>query len=64
MSHDCGSSLQRRMLEEGDVEAVVSATALPIVENPYGGWIVCPHGTAYYVEPTGEQVMRWNRAAP
>lgn len=63
MTHDCGRYLRRNLLKQDGIDAEVSDTILPIVENPYGCWIVCPHGTAFYVEPTGEQIMQWNRAA-
>jgi hypothetical protein len=41
------------------VEITVS-TERPIVAGPYTTEpFVCPHGTAYWIEPTGEQIVQW-----
>lgn len=38
------------------------STAPPIVCGPYPTEVVrCPHGTTFYLEPTGEQVSQWAR---
>lgn len=35
---------------------VVLSTAPPIVYNPYTTATTCPHGTHYWLEPTGEMI--------
>lgn len=41
---------------------VVVSTAPPIVAGPYQtGAFTCPHGTTFYIEPTGEQIAEWTR---
>jgi hypothetical protein len=40
---------------------VTVSTAAPIVLGDYT-WtegFTCPHGVTYWVEPTGEQLLRW-----
>jgi hypothetical protein len=38
------------------------STAPPIVHGPYPvGEFTCPHGTTYYIHPTGEQIAQWAR---
>lgn len=41
-----------------DIQVTISE-APPIVRGPFtGGPFVCPHGVAFWLEPTGEQLMR------
>jgi hypothetical protein len=44
------------------IDATISA-APPLVSAPPGHWqpmgYTCPHGTTYWIEPTGEQRARW-----
>ena len=49
------------VLREGmaPVEVTVS-TERPLVIGPYTtDGFTCPHGVTYWIEPTGEQVARW-----
>lgn len=55
---DCPDVL-RRLSRETGCDITVSL-ARPIVAGPYTtGSFTCPHGTAYYIEPTGEQIAQW-----
>ena len=42
------------------------STAPPLVPAPPGQWqpmgYTCPHGTTYWIEPTGEQRAGWRAA--
>jgi hypothetical protein len=41
------------------VDITVSAEP-PLVRGPYTtDGFTCPHGTTYWIEPTGEQVAQW-----
>lgn len=41
---------------------ITISTAPPLIATPYARpAFVCPHGTRYWVEPTGEQVAAWRR---
>ena len=54
----CPEVLRSGMTDLG-VEVTVSA-APPLVAGPYTTeGFRCPHGTAYWIEPTGEQIARW-----
>lgn len=36
------------------------STEPPLVKGPYfTEEFVCPHGTTYWIEPTGEQITKW-----
>lgn len=57
---DCADLLRREAAELG-LEVTVSARP-PVVRGPYTTEpFACPHGTAYWIEPTGEQIARWAR---
>lgn len=60
-SHDqCARILIETMAEKG-AEVTVS-TLPPLVFGPYTvEAFECPHGTMFYMEPTGEQIARWAR---
>lgn len=39
---------------------VTVSEAEPLVIGPYTtAPITCPHGTVYWMEPTGEQIAQW-----
>lgn len=45
---------------EGKGADVVVSTLPPLVYGPYTtDALMCPHGTTYYLEPTGDQVAKW-----
>ncbi|GAA2696383.1 hypothetical protein [Actinoplanes palleronii] len=49
--------------ETGEGCEITVSTAPPLVTSPYGAnGYECPHGTTYWIEPTSEQIMRWNQA--
>jgi hypothetical protein len=57
---DCTGTLAEGMRDLG-TEVTVS-TARPLVAGPYTTEaFVCPHGVAYWIEPTGEQIAAWTR---
>jgi hypothetical protein len=60
-SHEqCPDALRDVMAERG-VEITVS-TLPPLVVGPYTtGGFTCPHGTTFFIEPTGEQISRWSK---
>jgi hypothetical protein len=56
----CSAELRDRMAAMG-IEVTVS-TAPPIVPGDYvTDPFVCPHGTSFWLEPTGEQIAEWVR---
>jgi len=56
----CPQTLIDGMRAQG-VEITVS-TVPPLVAGPYTtDPYVCPHGTTYWIEPTGEQIAAWVR---
>lgn len=60
---ECAEFLRERMAAGTDTwpgcEVTVS-TARPLVVGPYGvNGFICPHGTEYFMEPTGEQIADW-----
>jgi hypothetical protein len=56
----CRQTLIDGMRAQG-VEITVS-TLPPLVEGPYTtDPFTCPHGTTYWIEPTGEQIAQWVR---
>ncbi|RPE27335.1 hypothetical protein [Kitasatospora cineracea] len=58
--HECESTLRQRFAAAG-VEVTVS-TQPPLVDGPYTvDGMTCPHGIAYWWEPTGEQIAQWVR---
>jgi hypothetical protein len=57
---DCAAFLRDGMAYLG-VEVTVS-NERPLVIGPYTdaeGELTCPHGVAFYYEPTGEQIAQW-----
>lgn len=55
---DCARFLAEFMAEKG-VEITVS-TQPPLVLGPYTeDAFECPHGSLFYLEPTGEQIAQW-----
>jgi hypothetical protein len=56
----CADYLKQQMAERG-IEVTVS-TAMPVVASAYEeSCFTCPHGTTYWMEPTGEQIATWAR---
>lgn len=56
----CPQTLRDMMAADG-IEITVS-TAPPLVQSPYGATgFQCPHGTTYWIEPTGDQIAAWAR---
>jgi hypothetical protein len=56
----CWREIKDRMAAMG-VEVTVS-TRPPLVAGPYTAeGMTCPHGVAYWWEPTGEQIAQWAR---
>lgn len=56
----CAATLKDEMAAMG-VEITVSASR-PLVIGPYTTeGFTCPHGTTYWIEPTGEQIAAWVR---
>lgn len=56
----CRNELLDRMAASG-IEITVS-TEKPIVLGPYTtDGFTCPHGTTFWIEPTGEQIAQWQR---
>lgn len=38
------------------------STAPPLVQGPYEtAHFTCPHGTDFWIHPTGEQIAKWAR---
>jgi hypothetical protein len=57
---DCPGYLLEGMAQLG-TEVTVSI-APPLVAGPYTtAPFTCPHGTSYWIEPTGEQIAQWAR---
>lgn len=57
---ECADEIRADMARLG-IEITVT-TAPPIVPGPYTtDPLTCPHGTTYWIEPTGEQIARWAR---
>lgn len=57
---ECRPYLMRLAAEIG-TDVVVSLVP-PIVAGPYRTEaLTCPHGTTFYLEPTGEQIAEWAR---
>lgn len=53
------SAVLRDVLAERGVE-VTASTSPPLIRNPYTvDPFRCPHGVLYWLEPTSEQIMRW-----
>lgn len=56
--HTCADFLRERQAAYG-IEITVS-TKPPLVNGPYTtDSFTCPHGTEYWIEPTGEQIAQW-----
>lgn len=46
---------------EGPVE-VIASTEPPLFDSGYeAAAFTCPHGTTFYLEPTREQILAWQR---
>jgi hypothetical protein len=57
---DCAEVLVGGMRDLGT--EVTASTAAPAVAGPYTTEpFICPHGVAYWIEPTGEQIAEWAR---
>jgi hypothetical protein len=57
---ECAAELRDGMRRLG-VEVTVS-TSRPVIAGPYTtDPFTCPHGVAYWMEPTGEQITAWAR---
>ena len=42
---------------------ITISTEPPLVLGPYTtSGFTCPHGTTYWIEPTGEQIAKWRAA--
>lgn len=55
---ECAQTLADESAARG-AEIHVS-TLPPLVQGPYElAGFTCPHGTQYWIEPTGEQIVRW-----
>jgi hypothetical protein len=61
ISHaECREFVRRKMAELG-CEITVS-TAPPLVEGEFeNAGFRCPHGTTFWMQPTGEQIAAWAR---
>jgi hypothetical protein len=58
-SHRNCPRLLKEAMAAGGAEITVS-TLRPLVRGPYTtDPHICPHGTYYWIEPTGEQIARW-----
>lgn len=56
----CREYLRQRASHFGSEVSV--STEPPLVAGPYPtGGFKCPHGTTFYIEPTGEQIAQWAR---
>jgi hypothetical protein len=49
------------VLREGMAPCEITiSTEPPLIVGPYTtDPFICPHGTAYWIEPTGEQIAQW-----
>ena len=57
---DCPEYLHRMSAVIGT--DITVSTRAPLVQGPYTTEpFVCPHGTRYWIEPTGEQIAQWAR---
>lgn len=57
---DCARLLRSMMADKG-IEITVSICR-PLVAGPYtADPFVCPHGTWFWLEPTGDQIAEWVR---
>lgn len=45
----------------GAPDEITVSTEPPLVANPYITSIRCPHGTEFWIEPTGDQIARWRK---
>jgi hypothetical protein len=55
---ECAAILHKLAAEQG-ADVTVSDQP-PMVPGPYTrDGFVCAHGTAYWIEPTGEQIAQW-----
>lgn len=57
----CARTLIDGMSSQG-IDATVSDLP-PLVAGPYtADPFICPRGTSYWLEPTGEQIAKWVKA--
>lgn len=58
---ECRKTIKDGLLKKG-VEAHVTHVP-PIVKTPYEAYfLTCPHGVAWYAQPTSEQIAAWTEA--
>ena len=51
-----------RSMAAGQGMDVTVSTSPPLVPGPYvTDPFECPHGTTYWIEPTGEQIAAWTK---
>ena len=68
--HGCRAGLQEMWEAVHDsrgeeLTEITISTAPPIIASPFTEGYTCPHGTTYWIEPTGDQRARWAaEAAP
>lgn len=60
-AHACEKILRDALARDpGGALDVTVSTSPPLVRGPYtADPFTCPHGVAYWIEPTGEQIARW-----
>ncbi|WP_066374157.1 hypothetical protein [Herbidospora mongoliensis] len=59
--HSTCADVLRTLMADMGVEVTVS-TEPPLVDGSYtDDPHTCPHGTTYWIEPTGEQIAQWVR---
>lgn len=57
--HRACPRLLKQATAAGGVEVTVS-TCRPLISGRYTtAPYICPHGTKFWIEPTGEQIARW-----
>lgn len=55
----CDADLIDTMRKDHGTEVTVT-TAAPLMRGAYTQPpFICPHGTRWYMEPTGEQIAQW-----
>jgi hypothetical protein len=56
---DHGACAEELRIGMHPIEVTIS-TEPPLIRGPWTtDGFTCPHGTTYWIEPTGEQVARW-----
>jgi hypothetical protein len=56
----CREQLRQQAVALGLDVTVSTARPLVVGSYPPGGFR-CPHGTQYWIEPSGEQIAQWHR---